>query len=138
MMIQEQLKQRLERKFTRRIVRKMLSELTDSFLYKRFEDVAEISVWFMTFNIPVKFIEEKMRYQIVDHSFVSRFIPEEHESMFEELVALQRFISPGTIRSRDNNDETKMKMIKIITYLEAEGYTPVLHNQEYILKNVSE
>lgn len=138
------IRDRLERKFTRKIVRTMLSELTDGFLNKKFDDVAQIGVWFTVFNIPVKFNERTMKFQVVDHSFKQRFIPEEDESVFDELNELQNTVyhypsyATRSLEGLPRDHEIRVKMTKIISYLESKEYNLVLTESEYVLKNVSE
>jgi len=134
----------LTRKFTREVIREALKAMTNAYLKntkETIEDVLKLAGWFAVFNVPVKFSVEKKRFLVIDQEISKRFIPEDDELLFLELNEAQKELYKTTsvtdVSGLADDNQLKIKMMKIISYLEAQGYTIVRKKDRYDLEGIS-
>lgn len=134
------------RRFTRGLLRKKLDELSEDFnlgstLSERF---ARNAIFFLAEKIPLMYDEDTKKYKILyQSSILGRLIPEDDETLFDKLNALQSEIYRKTpyvtYTELAQEDPRRILSEKILLYLELQGYTVknTLGNQ-FLLKDISE
>lgn len=142
--LNENIQGMLNRKFTREVIREALKAMTNAYLKntkETIEDVLKLAGWFAVFNVPVKFSPEKKRFLVIDPDINKRFIPEDDELLFVALNEAQQELYKTTsvtdLSGLPEDSALRIKMIKIISYLEAQGYTITRKKDRYDLEGIS-
>lgn len=128
--------ERLERKFTREVIRSGLNEITKYFHSGDYTNMARFSVWFAVFNVPIKYDTNKNAFIVLDKSVQNRFISEEDEALFLELNDLYAVNGKHT----DQYNLRAAKMKNILFYFEMLQYTCEFsaETNRYELKGISD
>jgi hypothetical protein len=144
---QQKIQYWITRKFTRTLIREALRTMSMAYLSTKESsqtDIAQMAGWFATHNVPIKWSHDEKTFKVFDPTgeFVARLIPEDDETLLKALNDLQTVVFRTTpareIGQLPDEDPTKIKMLKIIMYLEANGYSVERKGNKYHLKGISE
>lgn len=135
------------RRFTRMLIREALQSMTMAYLSTKESsqtDVARMAGWFAMYGVPVKWSVKENVFKVFDpeNEFPERLIPEDDETLLKVLndahALMFRTTQARELGQLPDEDPQKIKMLKIITYLEAVGYTVERKGNRYHLKGISE